>query len=76
MDKISKAAEIRSRKLKTSPVKANMPFRNKSPAQNRVNCKKGCIPNTSIRKAIADTKSIPPKIFTARDIEILSYINS
>ena len=56
--------EYKSITLKTSPVNTKRPFNRRRPAQNNMNCKNGCIPKISIRKAIAAAMSITPRIFT------------
>lgn len=63
-DKINEIPEIKSMKLKTSPVNKNMLFRSNKPAQKRANCIGTEYPNMSMRNAIADAKSIKPRIFT------------
>ena len=47
-----------------SPVKTNIPFNSRRPAQKRVTCKKGVIPNIRVRKTIAEIKSTAPSILT------------
>lgn len=51
-----------SKKLKTSPIKINNPLKKRRPEQKRVNWKPGSSPKTSIRKAVAETMSIAPRI--------------
>ena len=50
--------------LNTSPVKTNIPFSSKSPAQKRINCRRTFTPKISIRKASPPAISIAPRIFT------------
>jgi len=70
IDKIRRIAEIRSIKLSTSPVKTKKPFIKRSPAQNKMSCRNGFMPNISIKNTTAEIRSIPPRTFTANDIEI------
>ena len=60
MEKNNTRAENKSIILKTSPPIINMPFSNKSAVQKMLNWIKTFIPNTSIKKAIAEVKSIAP----------------
>lgn len=68
---------IQSIILKTSPVKTNMPFINSKPAQKRRKYKGGVIPNTNIKKAIAERISIAPKTLTnikkSRSLGLISF---
>ena len=48
----------------TSPVKINIPFIRRRPAQKRVNLNQTSISNISIRNAKEDKRSIAPSIFT------------
>ncbi len=56
--------ETMSIMLNTSPVKTNIPFKSKSPAQKRMNCTKTSAPKASIRNTSPEIKSIAPKILT------------
>ncbi len=51
--------------LKMSPVKMNRPLRNNRPAQNKTSWMYGEMLKISIRKTIADIKSIAPRTFTS-----------
>ena len=62
--KISKIADKRSIKLRTSPLKINNPFKNNNPEQNNKNKEDTSIPNISIMKTRAEAISIAPNIFT------------
>lgn len=70
-DRKSIELEKTSTKLKTSPVKINIPFNNNNPAQNKRNGVKTSNPKISIKKAIAAAKSIPPSIFTNIKISLM-----
>lgn len=61
--------------LKTSPVKTNKPFRKRRPAQNKRYCVKGANPKVSIRKANAEARSIPPRIFTKTMVLVNCWLN-
>jgi len=71
IERINIVAEKRSTMLSRSPVKRNMLLSNRSPAQKRTTCKGSEYPNTSIKNAMDDARSIKPKILT-KTIKMLS----
>lgn len=60
--------------LKGSPIRINILFSNKSPAQKRTNCSQGCKLNASIKNKNAAIKSIPPRILT-KTIRKLNFMS-
>ena len=62
--------------LNISPVKTNIPFKSKSPAQNKINCTKTPAPKASMRNAIPEIKSIAPKIFTKTILKLFHNIRN
>lgn len=61
---INRTAAKRSTNERTSPVKANSPLTNKSPALNIINCVNGGAPKARKRKVVAATRSIAPRTLT------------
>ena len=64
MERIKRKPEIKSTKLRISPVRAKSPLTIRIIATARKIGLNGSIPKIRVRNRIAPTMSIPPSIFT------------